>query len=119
MAARGLRQADAAARLGIARRTFLNLVERDERAAAAWERGHSELYEEILGTLIGVARDADNPRQVLAALAIMSNVFGWKDGGDREVRANVRIELPAPLPREEYERRALAVRTIPAEAAPT
>lgn len=113
MAARGLTQAQAAAKMGIAERTLRYAFERDEAAAAAWEVGRTELYEEIFGTLVSVARNPKHPKQVLAALAIMNSLYGWRDNADRQVTANVRIELPAALPRDEYEKRVVDLRAVP------
>lgn len=102
-AARGLRQEDVARCLGIHRRTFGRIIDRDPKAAEAWETGRSILYEKLVGNLVDIALNPKHPKCVNATFGLLNNCYGWSRGAAQEtIRANVQINLPAPMSREAY-----------------
>lgn len=117
MAARGLRLEDIARRLGIGITTFKRLRERDARIAEAYETGASELHEELVGILIRKAKQGKTPELLFA----LKTRYSYRESGpviDHHHTHAVRIELPAPLPREAYLREVGAARVIDAVASP-
>jgi hypothetical protein len=100
-AARGLRLDDAAARLGISRRTLGRIFEVDPRAAQAWALGRAELHEELIGTLIAKAKRGDT----VALLFSLKTLYGYREGeplDGGEQRSLVTINLAAAATPEQY-----------------
>jgi transcriptional regulator with XRE-family HTH domain len=99
--ARGLRLEDAAARLGVSRRTLGRILQDDERAAMSWARGRSELAEELTSLLLAQARKGN----VVAILYATKCYLGFVEGQavDGEQRGPlVQITLPAALSPEQW-----------------
>ena len=108
MAARGSRQADIARRFGIDQKTWRRIREDDLRAGEAFEAGRGELHEELVTKLIESAREGDKACLIFALKAL----FGYRDNAPitTEVFTNVKIELPAALPRARYVREVEGIR---------
>ena len=87
MAARGLKKADVARRLGMAVRTFDAVLERDERAREAYEAGLSELHEELVGGLVEKARNGN----VSAAIFLLKAKFEYRENAPVQVEHEQRV----------------------------
>lgn len=118
MAARGARQVDIARRLGMAPDTWRRIREDDERAKAAFEAGRSELHEELVSKLIAKAKAGN----VACLIFSLKSLYGYRDNAPvpSEITHSVRIELPAALAPDRYEKSRLvaagASLEVPCEA---
>jgi hypothetical protein len=108
-----------AARLGVARSTFQQLMRRDERILLAFERGESELESEVASLLLKAARKG----HVVSAIYFSKARLGWRENDPTpSPQANIQIvQLPAAMTHEQWEahraqQRALASPPIDVEA---
>lgn len=103
MGAAGHRLQDAAARLGVSRRTLGRILQADEATERAWALGRSELHEKIISTLISKALGGDT----IACLFLLKAGFAYREGEPPEPEqraALVQINLPGALQPEQYAR---------------
>lgn len=102
MAAEGFPQALAASLLGVARRTFRDMLERDPELADAWSVGRGENERELVGLLMTQAREGS----LTATIFALKGLHGWRDQGPADGAATqavqVNIAIPPPMSAEEF-----------------
>ena len=100
-AANGVSKATIAKRLGVAVKTFSDILRRDTKAQDAFDLGTAANEDELRNLLMDQARDGN----VTAAIYLTKARHGWVEGMAPDTRPNVIINLPDALPIEEYMRR--------------
>jgi hypothetical protein len=109
--AEGLAISTIADRLGIGRRTFIEVRKRQPEVEEALESGRGLLADELTHLLLKKARQGDT----VAMIWLSKARLGWHETGPREAaQVNVQVvNLPAPMGEGEYRRTVLAVPAQP------
>jgi hypothetical protein len=100
LAAAGKGKVSIAKELGMSPHTFRKLLERDERAANAWQAGLDSEFEAVCQSLRGQAEDKGNPRSVQAAALLLKIKHNVTD----TPAPAIQINLPAPMAAKDYEK---------------
>lgn len=105
LAAQGATLVSIAKALGVSKRTFDALRERDRRLAEAVDLGRAALQDELVSLLVKKARDGDN----VALLFALKSMFGFRDRGDApgaiapaRPAVQVNVNLPRPMDPAEF-----------------
>jgi hypothetical protein len=104
MASVGASMVTIAKRLGVAKRTFDAIRERDRRAREAFETGRGELESELVGSLYRQATREKNPNTV-AGIFLLKSMCNFSDQPQARVedsRVRIEVRLPAPLSEGQY-----------------
>ncbi|MBY0530854.1 MAG: hypothetical protein K2P86_02675 [Xanthobacteraceae bacterium] len=98
-----------AAALGLPRRTFRDVMDRQEDVALAYERGQARAEQELKRILLAQARKG----AVVAAIYLTKTQHGWNENNAPDnTSSRITLVLPEALEGEAYEF-ALAARRLP------
>jgi len=98
MAAEGQDQATIARKLGLHRKTLMDIVKRDPNVEEAMTGGKALLADELTHHLLTAARKGN----VVAAIYLTKARLGWVEGDRPEARPNIIINLPDAATPEAY-----------------
>ncbi|MEX2125601.1 MAG: hypothetical protein WD795_17060 [Woeseia sp.] len=97
-AADGVSKQTIAHRLGVAVKTFRDLLARDEQAQESFDLGNAANETELRDLLMEKARAGN----VTAAIYLTKARHGWTEGEAPDLRPNVIINLPGALSPDQY-----------------
>jgi len=102
LAAKGHGTYSVAEYLGIARATFDRWRRDYPEVAEAWHRGLEEEEHLILGQLLKILKDKQNP---IPGIFLLKSRHGYREGESNQAdnRVQIQVTLPAALQKEEYQ----------------
>lgn len=104
MAAEGQDQRTIAKRLGVDRKTLIDMRDRDPVMDEVWARGHGELASELTHLLLTKARAGN----IIAMIYLTKARLGWREGtpaeGAGQANVQVNINIPPSMSKAEFQR---------------
>jgi len=102
LAARGVREKDIARAVNVSEPTWIKRKNDEPALRAAFDAGRQVMHDALVSKLFERAMKGD----IVPALFLLKVVFGYRENDvPDELRPQVVINIPAALPREEYERK--------------
>ena len=102
----GASKGTVAKRLRMSPSSFRKVLERDKRAAEAWEAGEAQLESDLVGSLYEQAMDAKN-KNCTAAIFLLKTIRNFIDNPQpqsTENRVSIEFRLPGALTEDQYKK---------------